>query len=102
MKDLEIHGWVKLIRVLKSLNQTIGENLVIGDENLYKILNFMDMPYATHDGMGDHTGGRMTFGRWLIHKKSPKQKLNTKRSTNSEVVGAINCILFSIWLCDYI
>ena len=37
-----------------------------------------------------HTGGAMSFGRDVFGTKSTKQKLNTKSSTEAEVVGVSN------------
>ena len=54
-----------------------------------------------HDNMRGRTGGCMTFGWGLIHAKYSKKKLNTKISTESEVVGASDYIPFSIWLAIY-
>ena len=92
MKDPDIHDCGKLIRVLKFLSKTIGDNSVIGADKLYEVLTYVDSSYATHDGMGGHNGGFMTLS---------KQKLNTKISTDSKVFEAINYIPFSIWLAMY-
>ena len=35
VKDLDIHDWVKLRRLLQFLSQTIGDNHVIGADNIY-------------------------------------------------------------------
>ena len=51
---------------------------------------WVDASYAVHNDMKSHTGGAMSFGRGLIKSKSSKQKLNTKSSTESEVVGVID------------
>ena len=37
--------------------------------------------------MKGHTGDVMSYGLGIIHTQSSKQKLNTKSSTESEVVG---------------
>jgi len=37
--------------------------------------------------MRSQIGGTMSMGWWVLHAKSGKQKLNTKSSTESEVVG---------------
>ncbi len=37
--------------------------------------------------MRSHTGGVMSMGLGIVHGKSSKQKLNTKSSTEAEVVG---------------
>ena len=65
------------------------------------MLTYADASYATHKNMRVHTGGCMVFGWGFIHEKLSKQKLNTKISTESEVVGSSDKIPFSIWLAIY-
>ena len=88
-------------QVLKFLSQTIGDNSFIGDVNIYEVLNYVDASYGMRNYMRGHTDGFMTYGWRLIDEKSSKQKLNTKISTGSEVVGASDNIPFSIWLDMY-
>ena len=52
----------------------------------------MDASYAVHDDMKSHKGGCMTFGVGILIPKSAKQKLNTKSTTQSEIVGASDYI----------
>ena len=55
----------------------------------------MDASYGAHEDMRGHTGGLMSFGSGIIHHKSSKQRLNSKSSTESELIGAsdyIGCI----------
>ena len=47
--------------------------------------------------MRGHTGGLMSMGHGVIHSKSSKQKLNTKSSTELEVVGASDYIPWILW-----
>jgi KUP system potassium uptake protein len=57
----------------------------------------VDASYAVHDDMKSHTGGAISFGRGTIMTKSSKQKLNTKSSTEAELVGASDYLPSSIW-----
>ena len=101
LKNPDIYDWGKLIQVLQFLSKTIEDNNVIGSENIYEVLTYVDVSYATYNGIRGHTGGCMKFGWGLICEKSSKQKLNTKISTESEVVGASEYIPMSIWLAMY-
>ena len=47
--------------------------------------------------MKSHTGGVMSLGRGAIMAKSRKQKLNTKSSTEAEVVGASDYLPNTLW-----
>jgi hypothetical protein len=48
--------------------------------------------------MRSHTGGLISFGQGGIACKSSKQKLNTKSSTEAELVGASNYLPNTIWV----
>ena len=46
--------------------------------------------------MQGHTGALMTLGRGIIQGKASNQKLNTKISIETEVVGAIDYIPWTV------
>jgi hypothetical protein len=48
--------------------------------------------------MRSHTGGLVSFGTGGLICKSSKQKLNTKSSTEGEVVGASNYLPNALWV----
>jgi hypothetical protein len=48
--------------------------------------------------MKSHTGGVMSFGVGGLICKSSKQKLNTKSSTEAEVVGASDYLPNTLWV----
>ena len=43
----------------------------------------------------------MSFGWGLIHGRSSKQKLNTKSSTEAELVGVSEYLPYNIWLINF-
>jgi hypothetical protein len=53
----------------------------------------VDASYAVHPDMKSHTGGLMSMGTGGLICKSSKQKLNTKSSTEAELVGASDYFL---------
>ena len=61
MKDPDIHDWGKLRRLLQFLSQTIGDDCVLGSDNIYYVLTYMDTSYDKHDNIRGRTGGCMTF-----------------------------------------
>ena len=65
---------------------------IIGANGLDVLQTWVDAAYATHHDIRGHTRGSMSLGHGVTHDKRSKQKLNTKRSTESEVVGAIDYI----------
>ena len=61
----------------------------------------MDVAYAVHPNMRSHTGGAMSMGWGVLHSKSRKQKLNTKSSTEAELVGVSEYLPHNIWLMNF-
>lgn len=53
-----------------------------------KLRTWVDALYVVHTDMKSHTGGIMSLGIGGLVPKSGKQKLNTKSSTEAELVGA--------------
>jgi hypothetical protein len=90
--------WGKLRRLLQFLNQTINDVRVIAADDLTSLFTWVDASYAIHHDMKGHTGGAMSFGTGVIHAKASKQKLNTKSSTETEVVGASDYLPYNIWM----
>jgi hypothetical protein len=90
--------WGKLKRLLQYLRRTMGDVLTIGADSLEKLVTWVDAAYGVHEDMKSHTGGAMSFGRGAILCKSSKQKLNTKSSTEAELVGASDYLPNTIWV----
>ena len=64
--------------------------------NLYKIFTWVDSSYAVHYVMKSQTGGAIYMGLGVTHCRSSKQKLNTKISTESELVGTSDYVSYNI------
>lgn len=79
--------WNKLIRLLRYLNCTKDLVLTLSADGANIIKWWVDASYAVHDNMRSHTGACMSLGRGMIYNKATKQKLNTKSSTEAELVG---------------
>ena len=59
--------------------------------------SWVDALYVIHNDRKSHTGGAISFGRGVLMPKSKKQKLNTKSSTEAEVVGISDYLGEIIW-----
>ena len=93
--------WKKLRRLLQFLNQTIDDVRVIAADDLSALFTWIDAAYAVHPNMRSHTGGTMSMGLGVIHCKSSKQKLNTKSSTEAEVVGTSDYVPYNIHMAMF-
>ena len=88
----------KLQRVLEYVNGTIDLTYTIGANDLGKMRTWVDASYAVHPDMKSHTGGVISFGTGGLVCKSKKQKLNTKSSTEAELVGASDYLPNTLWM----
>ena len=90
--------WNKLRRLLHFLQSRIDDERVLAADSLTELFTWVDASYAVHDNMKSHTVGAMSFGRGVFGTKSTKQKLNTKSSSEYEVVSSVSDYLPSnIW-----
>ena len=92
----------KLDRVLDYLKATKDDERIIGATSLDKLMTWVDASYAIHDNMRSHTGGMMSFGIGALHTKSTRQKLNTKSSTEAELVVVSEYLPYHIWLINFL
>jgi hypothetical protein len=91
------NDWSKLKRVLQYLQGTLDEFLTLGADDIGMMKTWVDASYAVHEDMKSHTGGVVSFGLGAVMSKSSKQKLNTKSSTEAELVGASDYLPYPIW-----
>ena len=88
----------KLKRLLEYLSGTLHHKYILGADDLKSLRTWVDASYAVHPDMKSHTGGVMSFGTGGFVCKSSKQKLNTKSSTEAEVVGASDYLPNTLWI----
>ena len=93
--------WTKLKRLLSYLTVTVDMTFTLGADSLDSIKTWVDALYAVHPDMRSHTGGMVLMGRGGILCKSLKQKLNTKSSTQAEVVGVSEFLPVNIWMQNF-
>ena len=58
---------------------------------------FIDVAYAINADRKSQTGGLVTFGRGAVHGQSTKQRLNSKSSTEGEIIGTSDYLTMPIW-----
>jgi len=78
------------------LRGTLDDVLILGADDITRMKTWVDTSYAVHGDMKSHTGGTKSFGRGAVIIKSQKQKLNTKSSTEAELVGAADVLPVNI------
>ena len=84
--------------MLKYLNGTRNLNLTLSVDSLSSINWFIDGSHQIHDDCRGHTGSIMTLGRGAISSTSRKQKINTKSSTETELVAVHDKLGDVLWM----
>ena len=65
--------------------------------NLNIVKWWIDTSFAVHKDTRSHTGGMMSMGLGAANLSSQKQKLNTKSSTEAELVGVADILPKTLW-----
>ena len=89
--------WGKLKRVLKYLKGTMYMKLTLEVDNLSILKWWIDASHNVHMDCRGHTGTMFSLGRGAVLSSSMKQKMNTKSSTESELVGAYDGLSLILW-----
>jgi len=79
------------------LRGTIDLKLALGAGDITKMESWIGVSYGIHEDCRSHTGGLISWDWGELACKSQKQKLNTKRSTEGEIVGVRYFMPNMIW-----
>ena len=97
VKDPRESDWAKSQHLMRFINRTADDKLTLSADNLRIIKWCVDASFAVHPDFRSHTGIGMTLGKGFPITKSSKQKLNTRSSTESELVGADSASQMILW-----
>ena len=97
VKEPTQHDWTKLKRMISFLSTTIGDCLTIKYDGKGIIRWNIDAAFAVHPDMKSHTGAIMSFGQGAAQAFSFKQKINTRSSTEAELVAVDDMMGQVLW-----
>jgi hypothetical protein len=81
-------NWNKLTHLMKYLRGTHTLPLILSANGNGILKWWVDAAFVVHPNMRGHSGGGLSLGRGFPIVFLTKQKLNTRSSTESEIVGA--------------
>jgi hypothetical protein len=87
----------KLRQTMQYLRGCIDLLLTLEADNVRVIKWWVDASYAVHPDMKGHTGGTMSMGKGSVYSASKTQRLNTKSSTEAELVGVDDVSAQILW-----
>jgi hypothetical protein len=97
VKDCDEDDWKKLKRMIQFIRATKDDYLTLSATSLHTVRWWVDAAYAVHPDMKSHTGGAMSMGLGVIYGTAKGQKLNTKSSTEAELVGTDDVMPQVLW-----
>jgi hypothetical protein len=97
VKKPDKDDYKKLTRVMKYLRSTPDLSLTLEDDNTHVVKWWVDASFAVHPDMKSHTGGTLSLGKGSVYSASTRQKLNTKSSTEAELVGVDDVMPLILW-----
>ena len=89
--------WLKLVRLMLYIKSTPNWHLTLSADNLTTVKWFIDASFAVHPDFKSHTGATMTMGEGAMQTLSRKQKLNSRSSTEAELIAVDDAITQVLW-----
>jgi hypothetical protein len=89
--------WGELKRILKYLKGTMHMRLRLSVDDLGIIRSWVDASYNVHEDCKGQTGAMMSLGRGAPMSFTRQHKLNTRSSTESELVGIDDALPLILW-----
>jgi hypothetical protein len=102
VREPDEDDYKKLARCMKYLRGSIDLPLTLEADNLSVVKWWVDASYGVHPDMKSHTGATMSLGKGAIYSRSTRQKLNTKSSTEAELVGVDDVMSQVLWTKYYL
>ena len=97
VKEPNVGDQARLDRLMRYLKGSVDLELTLKPEGLNKVQCYIDASHGCHkDGKG-HTGVMITLGSGSIYASSKKQRLVSRSSTESELIGISDGICQAIW-----
>jgi hypothetical protein len=89
--------WAKLLRVLTFLKRTREDLLALEADDTQTLKWYVDAAFAVHGDMRSHMGSTFSLGKGMIVLDSTKQKVNSRSSTEAELIGVNDRIRKILW-----
>ncbi len=89
--------WDKMVHMMKYIRGTSDMPLILRADGSGMLKWYVDASHGVHPNMKGHTGGGLTMGTGFPIAASSKQKLNTRSSTETEIVAVDGLMPSILW-----
>jgi hypothetical protein len=97
VKEPDVDDWKKLVRMMRYLNKTKTMVRRLKASGLNCLRWYIVGAHTVHDNLKGHTGGCLGLDQGSLANKSTKQKLNTRSSTETEIVSVDDVMPDILW-----
>jgi hypothetical protein len=97
VREPDKDDWTKLVHLMIYIRGTLTMPLILSANGSGILKWWVDASFAVHPNMRGHSGGGLLLGRGFPIVSSTKQKLNTRSSTETEIVGADDFMPAIFW-----
>jgi Reverse transcriptase (RNA-dependent DNA polymerase) len=102
VKGPDTDDYKKLRRLMQYLRGTKSMPLTLEADDTRVIKWWVDASFAVHPDMRGHTGGVMSMGKGAAYGTCGKHKLNTRSSTEAEIVSLYDVLPQVIWTRNFL
>jgi hypothetical protein len=102
VKEPDNDDYKKLRRAMRYLRATRHLPLILEDDGSGAVRWWADSAFAVHHDMRSHTGGLFTLGGGAVYSTSVRQKINTKSSTEAELVAVDDVMSQVLWTRNFL
>jgi hypothetical protein len=88
VREPDTDDWKKLVHLMRYVRGTRLMPLILSANGSHLLKWWVDASFAVHPNLRGHSGGCLSLGRGFPIVGSTKHKLNTRSSTEAELVGA--------------
>ena len=102
VREPDEQDWFKLVKMLNYLNNTQDDVLTLNADESFNVTWHLDAAFAVHNDKKSHTGATMSLGDGAIISVSTKQKINTRSSTEAELVSIDDVLSKILWTTRFL
>jgi hypothetical protein len=88
VREPDKDNWKKMVHLMRHIRGTRDMPLILSANGSHILKWWVDASFAVHPNLRGHAGGGLSLGRGFPIVGSTKHKLNTRSSTEAELVGA--------------
>ena len=97
VREPDLDDWSKLAHLMKYVRGTRDLPLILSANGSGMLKWWIDGSHGVHPNMRGHSGGVLSMGRGAPIAPSTKQKLNTRSSTETEIVAVDQFMPAILW-----